>query len=75
MVSDAARSKRLRSPDRCLTLESNGAFVQTLHGTSPWEIVLGPIGIVVAGRAAGSRCRVALQGCTASEPGLACSLS
>ena len=35
-----------------LALEPNGAFVQALQATGPWAIVLGPIGIVIVGRAA-----------------------
>ena len=35
-----------------LTLEPNGAFVQTLQSTGPREIALGPIGIMVVGRSA-----------------------
>ncbi len=38
-----------------LPLEPNGAFVQTLQATAPWELILGPVGIVVAGRSAGLR--------------------
>lgn len=36
-----------------LALEPNGAFVQTLQAAAPWELILGPVGIVVAGRSAG----------------------
>ena len=35
-----------------VTLEPNGPFVQAIEGTAMWEIVLGPVGLVVAGRAA-----------------------
>ncbi|MEO8461781.1 MAG: hypothetical protein ABI555_01095 [Chloroflexota bacterium] len=35
-----------------LSLEPNGAFVQALQATALWEIGLGPIGMVIIGRAA-----------------------
>ncbi|MEO8207689.1 MAG: hypothetical protein ABI598_01545 [Chloroflexota bacterium] len=35
-----------------LALEPNGAFVQALQAAALWEIALGPIGIVIIGRAA-----------------------
>ena len=35
-----------------LALEPNGAFVQALQATALWEIGLGPIGMVIIGRAA-----------------------
>lgn len=35
-----------------LALEPNGAFVQILEGSALWEIVLGPLGIVIVGRSA-----------------------
>ncbi|MEO5918377.1 MAG: hypothetical protein ABIQ17_02330 [Candidatus Limnocylindrales bacterium] len=35
-----------------LALEPNGAFVQALQSTALWEIGLGPIGLVIVGRAA-----------------------
>jgi hypothetical protein len=38
-----------------LTLEPNGAFVQTLQAIAIYEIFLGPLGVVIAGRAAGLR--------------------
>ena len=35
-----------------LALEPNGGFVQALQATALWEIGLGPIGMVILGRAA-----------------------
>lgn len=35
-----------------VALEPNGAFVQALQATALWEIGLGPIGLVIIGRAA-----------------------
>lgn len=38
-----------------LALAPNGPFVQALQSIAVWELVLGPVGIVVAGRSAGLR--------------------
>ena len=38
-----------------VTFDPDGAVIGVLQGTFLWELLLGPLGIVVAGRSAGTR--------------------